>query len=448
MDTDTICAISTSLGVGAISIIRLSGPESIKIANKIFEGKNLEKVDSHTINYGFIKDKDEYIDEVLVSIMKSPKTFTMEDIVEINCHGGLATTNKVLELLLTNGCRLAEPGEFTKRAFLNGRIDLLEAEAIGDLINSESESSRKMAMNQVKGKLSKLIDECLDNFLDIQANIAVNIDYPEYEDEVVMTHEMLKNKLTANLQKLENLLDESKNGKIIKNGINIAIVGRPNVGKSSILNALLDENKAIVTNIAGTTRDIVEGTITLQGIKLNLTDTAGIRETSDIVERIGVDKSLEKLEDADLVILVFNNNEKLTKEDKELIEKTNNKQRIIFVNKNDLDKKIELNEDYIEGNTQISEGLDKLKKEIIDMFNLEKLNKKDFTYLSNARQISLVQNSINIIKDILNNINNEIPVDMLEIDIQRAYETLAELVGKTYQDEFLDKLFSKYCLGK
>ena len=219
MKTDTICAISTAIGVGAISIIRLSGPESIKIVNSIFEGKDLENVNTHTINYGFIKENDEYIDEVLVSIMKAPKTFTMEDIVEINCHGGLATTNKVLELLLTNGCRLAEPGEFTKRAFLNGRIDLLEAEAIGDLINSESESSRKMAMNQVKGKLSKLIDECLDNFLDIQANIAVNIDYPEYEDEVVMTHEMLKDKLTANLQKLEKICNRYNYSFERKNGV-------------------------------------------------------------------------------------------------------------------------------------------------------------------------------------------------------------------------------------
>ena len=448
MQTDTICAISTAIGVGAISIIRVSGSESIKLVNKIFEGKNLEKVQTHTINYGFIKDNNEYIDEVLVSIMKAPKTFTAEDIVEINCHGGLATTNKVLELLLTNGCRLAEPGEFTKRAFLNGRIDLLKAEAIGDLINSESESSRKMAINQVKGKLSELIDECLDNLLDVQANIAVNIDYPEYEDEIVMTHELLKEKLNANLHKLENLLDESKNGQIIKNGINVAIVGRPNVGKSSILNALLDESKAIVTNIAGTTRDIVEGTITLDGIKLNLTDTAGIRETIDTVERIGVEKSLEKIEDADLIILVFNNNEKLTEEDKILLEKTRDKQRIIFVNKNDLEKKLDLQEDYIEGNTQNKEGLNQLKIKIKEMFNLEQLNKKDFTYLSNARQISLVKKSISIIKDVLSNIENEIPVDMLEIDIQRVYETLSELVGKTYQDEFLDKLFSKYCLGK
>lgn len=448
MEQDTICAISTAVGVGAISIIRVSGPESIGIVNKIFEGKNLSKVDSHTINYGFIKENEEYIDEVLVSIMKAPKTFTMEDIVEINCHGGLSTTNKVLEILLTNGCRLAEPGEFTKRAFLNGRIDLLEAEAIGDLINSESESSRKMAMNQVKGKLSSLIDECLSDILDIQTNIAVNIDYPEYEDEVIMTHDLLKEKLSKILVLLENLLNESENGKIIKNGINVAIVGRPNVGKSSILNSLLDENKAIVTNIAGTTRDIVEGTISLDGIKLNLTDTAGIRETNDTVEKIGVEKSIEKMQDADLIILVFNNNEYLTEEDKELLEKTKDKKRIIYVNKSDLEKNIELNENYIEGNTKDKDGLNKLKSGIKTMFNLEQLNKKDFTYLSNARQISLVKNSITSIKDVLNSIDSNIPIDMLEIDIQRIYETLAGLVGKVYQEEFLDKLFTNYCLGK
>lgn len=448
MMTDTICAISTAIGIGAISIIRVSGKESIKIVNKIFAGKNLEKVDTHTINYGFIKENDEYIDEVLVSIMKAPKTFTMEDIVEINCHGGVSTTNKVLELLLLNGCRLAEPGEFTKRAFLNGRIDMIEAEAIGDLINSESESSRKMAINQVKGKLSKLIEECLSDLLDIQANIAVNIDYPEYEDEVVMTHELLKEKLTKNLDMLKNLLNESENGKIIKNGINIAIVGKPNVGKSSILNALLDEKKAIVTNIAGTTRDIVEGTILLDGIKLNLTDTAGIRETNDTVEKIGVEKSIEKLNEADLVLLVFNNNEELTKEDLELLENTKDKKRIIFINKNDLEKKINLIEEYTEGNTKDKNGLDPLKKQIKNIFDLEELNKKDFTYLSNARQISLVKKSITSIQDVLKNIDNNIPIDMLEIDIQRTYETLAELVGKVYQEEFLDRLFTSYCLGK
>ena len=449
MNQDTICAISTALGIGAISIIRCSGIESINIVNKIFDGTDLSTVDSHTIHYGFIKDNNDYIDEVLVSVMKAPKTFTTEDIVEINCHGGISTTNKVLEILLNNGCRLAEPGEFTKRAFLNGRIDLLEAEAVGDLINSETEASRKMAISQVKGRLSELIKTCQNNILDILANIAVNIDYPEYEDAIEITHSILKNNMNMILNELKNLLNEAENGKLIKNGINIAIVGRPNVGKSSILNALIEENKAIVTNIAGTTRDIVEASIQLNGIKLNLIDTAGIRETTDEVEKIGVEKSLTKIKESDLIILVLNNNEKLTKEDKELLEITKDTKRIIFANKNDLEKKLESNLDNIVfGNTKDNMGLNDLKNTIIKIFNLEKINQQNFTYLSNARQISLVKHSIKLITSVLNNINETIPIDILEIDIRECYDTLGKIIGDTYEEGLIDKLFANYCLGK
>ena len=305
---DTIVAISTPISVGAISIIRVSGDDSINIVNKVFKGKDLNTVNSHTINYGHIIDKDKIIDEVLVSIMKAPKTFTKEDIVEINCHGGIATTNKILEILLNNGCRLAEPGEFTKRAFLNGRIDLVEAESVMDLINSKTELTRKMAINGVEGKISNLIKELRQSIIEILANIEVNIDYPEYEDAIIITNNILEEKLTYIKSEINKILEKSENTKIYKDGIKIGIFGKPNVGKSSILNALLEEDKAIVTDIEGTTRDVVEGTFILNGISINIIDTAGIRKTDDIVEKIGVEKSKKIIDEVDLIIVVLNNN--------------------------------------------------------------------------------------------------------------------------------------------
>ena len=307
---DIIAAISTALGAGGISIIRVSGKGSISLVNSLFSGKNLEEVESHTINYGHIVYDGEIIDEVLVSIMKAPKTYTVEDVVEINLHGGIATTNKVLEILLRSGCRQAEPGEFTKRAFLNGRIDLVEAEAVGDIIEAESEEARKMSVQGLTGKLSQIISSIRERLLNLESRIEVNIDYPEYEDLEDMTTEKIGKELEEIGQEIETMLEESKNGKIIKSGIDVALVGRPNVGKSSILNAFLEEEKAIVTNIAGTTRDIVEGRMILNGIMINFIDTAGIRETNDEVEKIGVDKSMQIIEKADLIILVLNNNEK------------------------------------------------------------------------------------------------------------------------------------------
>ena len=322
---DTIVAISTALGVGAISIIRVSGNEAINIVNNITKFKKLDKVSSHTINYDYIIEKNKIIDEVLISVMKAPKTFTKEDIVEINCHGGIATTNKVLELLLTNGCRLAQPGEFTKRAFLNGRIDLVEAEGIMDLINSKTEISRNLAINQVNGSTSQLIKDLRQSIIEILANIEVNIDYPEYEDIEEMTNEMLGKKIVDIENNIKTILNKSENGKIVKEGINVALIGRPNVGKSSLLNCLLEDNKAIVTDIAGTTRDCVEGTINIDGIMVNLIDTAGIRETSDVVESIGVNKSIDLMNNSDLVLLLLNNNEELTLEDMTLLDKIKDK---------------------------------------------------------------------------------------------------------------------------
>ena len=448
---DTICAISTALGVGAISIIRVSGDEAIDIVNKIFD-KDLTKKESHTINYGHIVYNGEIIDEVMVSIMKSPKTFTKDDIVEINSHGGVAVTNKVLEILLLEGARLAEPGEFTKRAFLNGRIDLVEAESIMDLIESKTETSRKLAISGMEGKVSKLVKNIIDNLVKVNANIEVNIDYPEYEDIEIVTKEKIEEMSKYINKELTKLLNESENGKLIKDGINTLILGRPNVGKSSILNKLIEEDKAIVTSVAGTTRDIVEGQIRVNGILLNIIDTAGVRETEDIVEKIGVEKSLSLVNDADLIILVFNNNEKLTDEDKKLLEYTKEKKRIIVINKIDLENNLDIsnlkNERIVKVSALKDSGIENLKNEINDMFNLEEINLGDFTYLSNSRQISLVKKAVEISKNLEDALNNDVPIDLLEIDIKEICEILGEIIGESYDDKLIDTLFSNFCLGK
>ncbi len=445
---DTICAISTSLGVGAISIIRVSGEGAIKKVANLFDGKDLTKVESHTIHYGHIIHNNEVIDEVLVSVFRAPKTYTKEDIVEINSHGGIATTKKVLEILLENGIRLAEKGEFTKRAFLNGRLDLCEAESVNALLSSNTDLERKLALNGISGKVSRKIKKVRDIIVELMANIEVNIDFPEYEDALEITLENLPPRLKEIKKELENLLDEAKVGKLISEGINVAIVGRPNVGKSSILNHLLQENKAIVTDIAGTTRDIVEGELELKGIRLKFIDTAGIRKTEDVVERIGVDKSLEMIKEADLVIHVLNNNEELTNEDKEIQEKIKGKTKITFINKSDLESKIEIKDDYITGNTMSDNGLDNLKNKIIELFDLEKLEQSNLEIVSSTRAINLIKEALKHIDNAINNISNEIPVDMIAIDIKATWDVLGEITGESYQDELLDTLFSKFCLGK
>ena len=447
---DTIAAISTSLGVGAISIIRVSGDDAIEIVKKIYKGKDLSSVDSHTINYGKIVDKDQIIDEVLVSIMRAPKTFTREDVVEINVHGGIATTNKVLELLLLNGCRLAEPGEFTKRAFLNGRIDLIEAEGVMDLINAKTDKSRNLAINQVSGNVSNLITDLRQEIVNILANIEVNIDYPEYEDIEVMTIEMVKDKVNYLRNKINTIINKSEDGKLIKEGIKTIIIGRPNVGKSSILNRLIEEEKAIVTDIAGTTRDIVEGKIILDGFILNLIDTAGIRNTDDIVESIGVQKSLSLIEEADLVLFVLNNNEELTEEDKEILEKIKNKNSIIIVNKIDLEKKLNLdnNLNIVNLSALNNIGIEELKDKIKELFKLDLIEQEDLTYLSSARSISLMKKALIAIDSVEEGINNNMPIDMIEIDLKNVWNLLGEIIGATYEEELIDQLFSQFCLGK
>ncbi len=450
--SDTICAISTALGVGAVSMIRVSGKEAIPIVSRLFNGDNLNNVNTHTIHYGFIVDNEEKIDEVLVTVMKSPKTFTREDVVEINCHGGIATNNKVLELLLLNGCRLAEPGEFTKRAFLNGRINLMEAEAVADLINGKTEEARRVAISQMQGSGSKLISKLREDLVGLISNIEVNIDYPEYQDIYEVTVRDIKEKISYFHDSLTNIINNYENGRILTDGIKTVIVGRPNVGKSSILNKLLDYNKAIVTDIPGTTRDIVEGNISFNGILLNIIDTAGIRDTDDVVEKIGVEISLSKIEEADLVLVILNNNEELSDVDLDILNKTKDKTSIIVINKNDLDSKIDLSR--LEGrkivytNTVTLEGIDTLKDKITELFKLEEIKKNDYNYITNVRQISKIKECLKRIDDIKESLNIEVPLDMIEIDLRDIWDILGEIIGESYTEELLDELFSKFCVGK
>ena len=448
---DTIVAISTTTGVGAISIVRLSGKDAISIVNKSFKGKNLTKQKSHTITYGHIINNKEVIDEVLVSIMKAPKSYTTEDVVEINCHGGIISTNKILEIMLENGARLAEPGEFTKRAFLNGRIDLVEAESVMDLIESKTNEERKLSINNLQGQTSNLINKYRKRLIDLLSQIEVNIDYPEYYDIEVVTRDNISKEIINLRKDLLDLIKLSEERLPLKNGIDTLILGKPNVGKSSILNKLLNENKAIVTDIEGTTRDIVEGSINLNGLLLNLIDTAGVRKTDNLVEKIGVEKTIELIDKVDLVILVLNNNEKLSEDDKKLLELTNNKTRIIVLNKIDLDKKINLPKglkNVIKTSMLEDKGIELLKKEIEKLYKLEKIKTKDQTYLSNTRQLSLAKRALEELSDAEKALKNKVPIDMIEIDLKKSLETLGEIIGLNYQEEIIDNLFKNFCVGK
>ena len=447
---DTICAISTSIGIGAISIVRITGPEAIDIVDKVFSG-TLKDKETHTIHYGHIIDNGNVIDECLVMLMRGPKTYTTEDTVEINCHGGISTTGKILEILINNGARLAEPGEFTKRAFLNGRINLLEAESVNDLIVAKTDAARTLAINNVDGKLTKKIRELREKIVKILSNIEVNIDYPEYTDELEVTHELMNKYLGEITKDLDILVSGAKNGRLIKNGVNIAIIGKPNVGKSSILNYLLDEDKAIVTNIPGTTRDIVEGTITLNGVALNFIDTAGIRETDDIVEKIGVDKSKNIAKNADIIIYVLNNNEEISSEELETMGNLDSKKTIIFVNKSDLEQKINLgniSREIILGNTVSDNGLDNLLVAIKNKLNLDSIVNKDMSYLSNIREITLVNKANDALNSAKISLEEGLPIDVIEIDLKRAWEYLGEIIGDAYEDELVNNIFSNFCLGK
>lgn len=459
MDLDTITSISTPMGEGAIGIVRLSGPQAVEIADKLYKGKHLlNDVPSHTINYGHIIDPEskEVVEEVMVSVLRAPKTFTREDIIEINCHGGILTINRVLELTMTYGARMAEPGEFTKRSFLNGRIDLSQAEAVMDFIRSKTDRASKVAMNQIEGRLSDLIKKQRQSILEILAQVEVNIDYPEYDDVEDATTEFLLEQSKEIKQEINRLLDTGAQGKIMREGLSTVIVGKPNVGKSSMLNNLIQDNKAIVTEVAGTTRDVLEEYVNVRGVPLRLVDTAGIRETEDIVEKIGVERSRKALSQADLILFVLNNNEALTQEDYTLYEVVKNEDVIVIVNKMDLEQNIDINEvkDMI-GDTPLiqtsmlkQEGIDELEIQIRDLFFGGEVQNQDMTYVSNSRHISLLKQARQTIQDAIDAAESGVPMDMVQIDLTRTWEILGEIIGETASDELIDQLFSQFCLGK
>lgn len=449
---DTITAISTPLGEGAIGIVRLSGSQAISIAQKVFKGKNLQDVESHTINYGHIVENDTIIDEVMVSVMREPRTFTREDVVEINTHGGVAVTNEILQLLIRSGARMAEPGEFTKRAFLNGRVDLTQAEAVMDLIRAKTDKAMAVAVQQLDGSLKTLITNTRQEILNTLAQVEVNIDYPEYDDVEEMTTALMREKTQEFQKLLEHLLRTAKRGKILREGLSTAIIGRPNVGKSSLLNNLLREEKAIVTDIEGTTRDVIEEYVNIKGVPLKLIDTAGIRETDDIVERIGVERSKKALNEADLVLLVLNASEPLTQQDKTLLTISADSNRIILLNKTDLDEKIErdqLPDDLIAISVLENQNIDKIEDRINQLF-FENVGciEKDATYLSNARHISLIEQAVDSLKAVNEGLEMGMPVDLLQVDMTRTWEILGEITGDAAPDELITQLFSQFCLGK
>ena len=446
---DTICAIATTIGESSINIIRISGNEAINIVDKIFD-KNLFIKKSHTVTYGHIVYNKEIIDEVLVSIFLSPKTFTKENIVEISTHGGPLSVGRVMDLFLKEGCRLAEPGEFLKRAYLNGRIDLTQAEAVSDLIMAKTESSRKMAVKGVNKELKYIIDNIRRKIISIIGNIEVNIDYPEYEDVETVTIEKIEEVLKDIFIEIHRLVDESEKGLLIKNGVCIAIVGKPNVGKSSLLNALVNKNKAIVTDIKGTTRDIVEDSLTINGISVNFMDTAGIRETSNSVEKIGVERSIGAINDADLILFVVDVSKNLDKEDEEILNMIKNKKVIVVLNKSDKKKVIEetlVNYSCTEVSALNKTNINLLKEKISEILKFNDINNNE-VYISNTRQIALLKKCGEISENIKRSIELEMPIDIVEIEVKELWNTLGEITGDTYKEELLDEIFSKFCLGK
>lgn len=457
---DTIAAISTPPGEGAISIVRLSGDEALAIADRMYHSgsKCLLEVPSHTIHYGHILDPatSQLIDEVMVTVLKAPKTFTREDIVEINCHGGMVVTNQILQLALRQGARLAEPGEFTKRAFLNGRVDLSQAEAVMDLIRAKTDKAMNLALNQLDGNLSHLIRSLRQEILETLAQVEVNIDYPEYDDVEELTTRLLLEKAHQVQVQIDQLLLTAQQGKILREGLSTAIIGRPNVGKSSLLNYLLDEEKAIVTEIAGTTRDVIEEYVNVRGVPLKLIDTAGIRDTEDVVEKIGVERSKKALAEADLILLVLNQSEALTAADRELLRLTADDKRIILLNKTDLPAQLNLDsEAELLGDSPLfaisvleKAGLDQLEKAIADLFFAGGTGDKDASYVSNTRHIALLEKAGQALGEVIVGIEAGMPVDLVQIDMTRCWDFLGEIVGDSVQDELITQLFSQFCLGK
>ena len=461
MEMDTIAAISTPMGEGAIAVVRLSGSDAISIAGRLFKsvsGKLIEDVATHTIHYGHLIDpkSGQVVEEVMLTVMKGPKTFTKEDVVEVNCHGGMVSVHRVLQLVLNHGARLAEPGEFTKRAFLNGRIDLSQAEAVMDLIRAKTDRAMNVALGQMEGRLSRLIRKLRQEILETLAHVEVNIDYPEYDDVEEMTHKMLLEKATYVRDELQKLLETSQQGKILREGLATVIVGRPNVGKSSLLNSLVHENKAIVTDIPGTTRDVIEEYVNVKGVPLRLLDTAGIRETDDIVERIGVEKSRQVLKEADLILLVLNSAEKLTQEDENLFKAAKGMDVIVIVNKTDLPQQIEMEKvRELAGEQRIvttslreDRGIEELEEAIASLFFSGSIETGDSTYVSNSRHIALLNQAHRAIEDAIDAVRSGVPIDIAQIDLTRSWELLGEIIGDSVHESLIDQLFSQFCLGK
>lgn len=459
MTHDTIAAISTAVGEGGIAIIRISGPDAISGTARIFRSKtNLNDAASHTVNYGHIVDPATggQVEEVLVTVMRGPRSFTAEDVVEINAHGGVVAVKQVLDVVLQlEGFRIAEPGEFTKRAFLNGRIDLMQAEAVIDLIRSKSDRAFSVARKQAEGTLSKQIKELRQTVIELLAHIEVNIDYPEHDVED-LTSAYIREQCGLAIEAIGKLLKTANEGKILREGILTAIVGRPNVGKSSLMNVLTQENKAIVTDIPGTTRDVIEQFVTLNGIPLRLLDTAGIRETEDVVEKIGVERSRTALEEAELILLVLNYNEKLQPGDRELLEQLAGRSVIVILNKTDLPHQLEIEvvEQFVPADSIVrmsmleEKGLDELERAISDMFFEGQLESNDLTYVSNVRHISLLKRANQSLSDAIEASKMGIPIDVIQIDVRSAWESLGEILGDEVGDSLIDQIFSQFCLGK
>jgi len=457
MEHDTIAAIATALGNSGINVIRISGDEALEIALNIFINKNNEKVKSFKnryLTYGMIVDRDgKVIDEVLVSFMQKPNTFTREDVIEINCHGGILSAKKILDLIMTYNCRMAEQGEFTKRAFLNGRIDLTQAEAIIDIINAKTQSSHEISVSHLEGRLSKQINELIDKIINLLANIEVNIDFPEYDEDVITINKVKEESINM-LNKIETLINTADTGKIYKEGIKTLIIGKPNVGKSSLMNFLLNENRAIVTEIPGTTRDTIEEQVNINGIPLNIIDTAGIRKTEDEVEKIGVEKALNKINEADLIMMVLDSSKELEEEDIEILKLIENKKVIYIKNKTDLEEKLNLDEyknieeKVINISVLKNEGLEKITNTIQSMFFEGKIDLENDLIINNARQKNLLINAAKNLEEVLNSIDNGMSIDFIEIDLKSCMENLGLIVGKAVSDDLVDKIFSDFCIGK
>ena len=455
--SDTIAAISTALGEGAIGIVRMSGPEAIDWVSQVFKGKDLNQVASHTIHYGYLCNQEgQVIDEVMVTILRGPKTYTREDIVEINCHGGMMAVQSILDVCLSLGARLAQPGEFTKRAFLNGRIDLSQAEALMDVIQAKTSQAMEASMNQLQGSLSTKISALRQEMLETLAQVEVTIDYPEYDDVDDLSNDQLSQTALTVKEQVQAILQEAQGGRLFREGIQTAIIGRPNVGKSSLLNRLTGSDKAIVTEIEGTTRDSIEEYINVKGVPLHLIDTAGIRETDEVVEQIGVTKSRQIMAKADLIILVLNQSEPLTDTDKELLELTKDQKRLIVLNKEDLPCQIDLDQlsklatkdEWIVLSMLADQNLHALEARIADLFYQGGLNMKDVNYLLNSRHTQLLKQTIQALDEVIQASQAGLPVDLIQIDYVRAWDLLGEITGESVQDELLDKLFSQFCLGK